>query len=1008
MYYHNVKTNISDIIPNQTYNFFVEGLNSDWPIKAFPASGSISSLGSSATINTSIYFCEDIDNCSNYLVYNSGTHQIGTDPFANIRFRITSDVLNTPIYTTPLKIVCSGCDTIPNISIPVSWFELKGTNQSTININFSGLKPYTTYSYVFKDLGTNYPIDLQLVSGSFSTQKDPTYSLRTDIAFCGYEDCANAVIGSGHINKIGQEQCDKYYANLELELDSSYLASKIKSPKITVECDNCLPKPFITLPENFELDSTTTNTFNLITSITGLKPGSKYDYSFEHVGGNHSVALDNVSGYFYTDAAGTDVDVITLVTVCESSGLCGSSNVLGSIQSTDCGKLKNTKLRLKLDSDCLDYSIYSTPVNISCDNCLPVPNIGVPSSRVLLSTAGDEPNVYNLTSAITNLKPYSSYNYEIVDLKTNHLIGFQNLSGTFSTLNETTHSLLNRVVFCESSGYCNNYATSGTINSNRFSNMLNTSFRIKLNSTCLANPVYSDPVIIDCEYCLPYIDIDVPNEVTLTSTSGNIYSFNIPVSPLKLYSKYNYAIKNINTNHLIGFKNLTGVIDTNINQVVTLSNDLIFCESSGYCNTYSTTGTLNSNVCNNILNASFVLEIDNDDLYEPVVSQPIVAKCNNCITKLSMVTPSKITLTNNNVHPIIITLSNLKPHTEYTYSFKNIESNHLIGLKELTGVLATKTNTTANLTNSLIFCESSGYCTTYHTTGTPNSNTCSNTLSASMNVELNSSCLSQPVLSDKIEVDCYDCIPKLTIGLPSNTNLTTTNMVSLTGVVTGLKPFLSYDYYFTGDNNWPILLDNASGSFIPKTSSQNIVTKVLFCYPSGDCVGESGLLPHTPSSSVQKVLNNNTLYGKLKLNIKSSSCNNTIYSSEVSNVTCKDCLPCVRYADVQISGSPVITLPDNCCNGQKLLSVNVTNAIPSEKYTYSFSGVSGVGVNNLEFNPRTGEMYFGSGGAGTINSICAIDLIDFTQTLINFELIHSNTNFKVYDSIGLVCSTGSC
>lgn len=881
MYYHNLKTNISGIIPNQNYNFFVEGLNSDWPVKAFPPSGTISSLSNNFTINTSIYFCEDIDNCNNYLVYNSGTHQQGSDPFANIRLKITSDVLNNPIYTDPVNIVCSGCAEVPTISVPNSWFELKGTNQSTINVNFSGLKPYTTYTYQFQDIGTNYPIDLQLVSGTFTTQQNKTYSLRTDFAFCGYEDCDNAVIGSGFLNKIGTEQCDKYYTNLELVLNSSYLDGSIKSPKITVECDSCLPKPFITLPENFELDATTTNAFNLITSITGLKPNSKYDYSFEHVGGNHSVVLDSVSGYFYTDAAGTDVDVITLITVCESSGLCGNSNVLGSIQSTNCGKIKNTKLRVKLDSDCLDYSIYSSPVNVTCDNCLPIPNIGVPSSKVTLSTVGDEPNIYNLTSSISNLKPYSSYDYEIVDLKTNHLIGFDNLSGTFSTLNETTHSLLNSIVFCESSGYCNNYVTSGTMNSNRFSNTLNTSFRIKLSSTCLASPVYSDPVTIDCEYCLPYIDMDIPNEVTLTSTSGNIYAFNVPLSPLKLYSTYNYTIKNVNTNHLVGFKNLSGTFNTENNQVVTISNQLVFCESSGYCNTYAATGSPNSNVCNNLLTTSFVVELDNDDLYSSIVSKPIVVNCNNCI-------------------------------------------------------------------------------------------------------------------------------PKLSVSLPVGSNLTTTNMVSLTGTVSGLKPLQSYDYYFTGDNNWPILLDNISGSFVPKTSSQNIVTKVLFCYPSGDCAGENGLLPHTLSSSAQKTLNNNTLYGKLKLNVKSSSCDSSLYSSEISNITCKDCLPCVRYADVQISGSPVITLPDNCCNGQKLLSVNVTNAIPSEKYTYSFGSVSGVGVNKLEFNPRTGEMYFGSGGAGTINSICAIDLVDFTQTLINFELTHSNTNFKVYDSIGLVCSTGSC
>jgi hypothetical protein len=1008
MYHHNLKTNIAGILPNQLYNFVVEGVNSNWPVKAFPASGSISSLTNTATINTDIYFCEDL-NCSNYIVYNSGTYQVGYDPFADIRLRITSDVLNAPIYTNVTKVICSGCAAIPTISPQLSWFELKGTNESTINVDISGLKPYTTYSYRFLDIGSNYPIDLQLVSGTFTTSNNKSYSLRTDFAFCGYEDCDNVVIGSGYSNKIGQEQCDKYYTNLQMSLDSSYFIEPIIGPKITVECDNCLPKPVITLPDSIDLDSVTLNNFNLITNITGLKPNSRYDYSFQHMGGNHSVILDNVSGYFNTDSAGTDIDLITPMIMCESSGLCGSTNVLGTIQNGDCDKNKNVKLRLKLDSDCLDYSIYSSIITVNCDNCLPIPNLVVPTSKISLLGVGDEPNIYNSSININNLKPYSTYSFEIVDFKSNHLIGFEQLSGSFTTNNETTHTLNNSIIFCESSGYCNNYQTTGTINSDRFANILNTSFRVKLNSTCLPAPVYSDPVLIDCEYCLPYIDIDIPSEVTLTQASGNIYSLNIPISPLKPYSDYEYSIKNITTNHMIGFESLSGSFNTENSEAFNLTNKVVFCESSGYCNSYVKTGSMNSDSCNNKLNASFKIELNNDNLYSPVLSRLIKINCDNCIPQINIQTPSKATLTSTNIYPMNIVLTNLKPYSEYSYSFENIKSNHLVGLKELSGVIKTKTNTTANISNSLVFCESSGYCNTYYTSGSINSNACNNLLSTSLQVKINSSCLSSPVVSDIVEVDCNNCIPILGASLPSTTvNLTSTNLVSITGTVSGLRPLQSYDYYFTGDNNWPILLDNISGSFVAKTSTENIVSKVLFCYPSGNCSNENGLLPYSLSSAAQKILNNNVLFGKLKLNVKSSSCNSTVYSSNVSTINCKDCLPCVRYADVQISGSPVIALDNSCCIGQKLLSVNVTNAVPSERYIYSFSSTSGVGVNLLQFNPQTGEMYFGSGGAGTINSICAIDLIDYTQTLINFELTHTNTNFKVYDSIGLVCNTGSC
>lgn len=440
--------------------------------------------------------------------------------------------------------------------------------------------------------------------------------------------------------------------------------------------------------------------------------------------------------------------------------------------------------------------------------------------------------------------------------------------------------------------------------------------------------------------------------------------------------------------------------------------NLKFCSSSGDCNSSELLQYLPEKC--SIDNVPFVevriilnLPYSNQKIH----SSTQRVECDDCLPKLNISVPSKTVLTaaSGNIHDFNINASGLKPYSSYVYSFTEFDTNHLIGVEKLSGTIYTQNSASAIISNSLIFCESSGYCNRYVTTGVANDDVCNNLLSSSFRLELNSSCLPAPVISDKIEVDCDNCLPVVNIALPTSiSTLTSTNLVSITGSITNLKPFQSYSYYFTGDNNWPVILDNVSGSFVAKTTSASISTKLLFCYPSGSCDNETGLLPYVPSSSVQKMLNNNNLYSKLKLNITPAHCSDIIYSSNTLDINCKDCLPCVRYANILFEGSPTITLDSGCCQGQKLLRVNVTNAVAGDRYTYKFDNANGVGVNSVVFNPTSGEIYFGSGGAGTINTICNVDLMDHAQTLLNCELIHDNTDFKAMDTVVLVCNNNNC
>lgn len=179
----------------------------------------------------------------------------------------------------------------------------------------------------------------------------------------------------------------------------------------------------------------------------------------------------------------------------------------------------------------------------------------------------------------------------------------------------------------------------------------------------------------------------------------------------------------------------------------------------------------------------------------------------------------------------------------------------------------------------------------------------------------------------------------------------------------------------------------------------------MFCSPSGNCPsGTENLLSYSLDTLAEKDFNQKQLYTNLVLNL-SSECGDSA-SSRLCSIKCDNCLPCVRYANAVFNGSPVISLDEVCCSGQKLLKVNVTNAVPGDKYLYTFNHTSGIGINNIVFNPSSGEMYFGSGGNGSINTICNVDLTNHAQTLLNFELTHVLSNNKVFDTVGLMCNTG--
>jgi hypothetical protein len=500
---------------------------------------------------------------------------------------------------------------------------------------------------------------------------------------------------------------------------------------------------------------------------------------------------------------------------------------------------------------------------------------------------------------------------------------------------------------------------------------------------------------------------------------NNNFHVTIPVSGLIRREDYNYEIIGLGGNWPAVVSPSSGYFNAS-SKSISIPVTVSFLPTTGISQNITTLpyeilscGYNNAEIFTNILVKLTSLS-DNTNIVSPTT----LVKCSGCLPNINInlsgcgsESCGQYSLSSGNVFDFISSISGLEPNTKYQYAIKSIGCNWPVVMVSPTGGSFVPSSSSHELKHKLVFCPYSGNLCGSSNVLEFDLAQCFNKNNLYANIELSLApeyCFTEKTFSNSILLNCKNCLPKINCSLPSKLSLTSSNIVNITGSFSGLIPNTLYSYNFSAlDSNWPSILKPISGSFIANSTTETIVSQLMFCSPSGRCPsGTPNLLDYTLDSSAEKDFNQKKLHTNLVLNLN-SECGDSVSSKECV-IECNGCLPCIRYATAVFSGSPAITLGEDCCAGQKLLRVNISNAIPGDKYVYAFSTTSGVGVNNITFSPQSGEIYFGSGGVGAVNSICSVDLIQNSQTLLNFELTHVISNNKVLDSIGLVCSTGLC
>lgn len=372
---------------------------------------------------------------------------------------------------------------------------------------------------------------------------------------------------------------------------------------------------------------------------------------------------------------------------------------------------------------------------------------------------------------------------------------------------------------------------------------------------------------------------------------------------------------------------------------------------------------------------------------------------------------------NNNIH-ISIPVSGLIKRENYRYEIIGLGGNWPAVAIPSSGTFEA-TAKTANLNTSISFCANTGLVTNLSNILSYESLQCgyaNQELFTSIKAKIVSLSDNSELFSSQQLVQCTGCLPNISIelsgcgsGVCDQYVLKDSNIFNFVSSFSGLEPGASYNYsLYSLGSNWPsIMVSPKSGTFTPTSETYEMQHRMIFCANSGECgTNHPGAMNH---NIYVKNTDEAKLFNTIELSVTPVSCNGEFNFSNTLMTICDNCLPCVKYGLVTISGSPEIALSGECCTSSspKLVIVEVYNASPGERYLYNFSAAN-MGIGTVSFVPATGEMYFGENGNGNIYTYLVPSLALYEQSLVTIELTHERTQHKIYDSIAVKCGTDVC
>lgn len=322
------------------------------------------------------------------------------------------------------------------------------------------------------------------------------------------------------------------------------------------------------------------------------------------------------------------------------------------------------------------------------------------------------------------------------------------------------------------------------------------------------NIVYTRACLVECDSCLPNIDIST-DDVILDATTKNSATASVKISGLIPNQDYVYQFTGVDGNWPVSVLPNSGIIQSSADNY-TLTSLVSFCASSGDCAS-TQNGIFKNTQINNCysgdeLYAKVELSITPQDIssLQPKTKTTFSIICNKCLPKPSVSLPNSVNLSSLSRSDVASTLSNLKIGEKYSYRFYISDANWPIVLYPNSGNIV-PLSADQTITTRLSFCPTTGLCPPNATGVEPY--TINNNLASSINrlekiaklkFELIENCTNTKVSSSETIVTCSNCLDKYSIKFNDSPFLglgypCCTGTKYLNATLTG-SPYQAYSY----------------------------------------------------------------------------------------------------------------------------------------------------------------------------------------------------------------------
>ena len=851
------------------------------------------------------------------------------------------------------------------------------------------------YTYEFEGQGGNWPVIVTPVSGTIIGTDD--VKLDVNVYFCeDLETCAatrSDLVGLMPYNTGLYEKGSSLYTSLQIIVKNADSNKVCMTSTNLIKCDDCLPTLAISnTSSDITFDASTTNKQQISHTIDNLKPESSYIYEYISVDGNWPVTITPISGTFTTTKDNYRLESTALF--CETSTSCNSNdNLLANFaleSYAEYNKYHNIRLSVKSVSDDSDI-VTSELIQLKCVDC----TSGGPSVSVNNTLSVDVSNLSYLDVALSQLDATKKYAYEFTNQESNWPIVISSMSGNISGV--SSYNLKEEVYFCPTTG-CDDLNNKLSFNlpdlSLDYKREGQASFRIySVDSNGDSDGIHdtTTPLIsFVCNNCLPNPKITAPTSINLAAKDSTDVS--ILFSDLIVGNQYYYNFSNEYSDWPTLIYPMSGYFVAN-KPSHELTSKVVFCSASGYCadsdylltpyNTIAETAIIQDK------NSRFNVSLRNVDGYGTITSPTISAQCEDCLKSASLVSNSTSTnrkLSVSDTTEDMFTAINLVPNTFYEYVVSAVDSNWPLIVTEFSGQFKA-TASTYDIPYSLQFCRSTGVCLAdgdnviVATEAVDQDWIIDQTVvvnpKATIKMSLDSMTYDMdPVDSKLITYDCDDClkVPKFSKSGNDTETLSQLHHNNLSFTVRNLIPGETYIYVLdTVENNWPIVIENHSGSFKAANSTQVIESLFTFCPTSGLCSDASD--PSIKQISYDDnscfVFDTDQKYASFNLTLDPTSYGEHNFVSENYMLVCDNCLP---------DPTPTINALSIIGEDNKSdISLNFGKLITGDEYYYELQNDTSVTDTRYGFSKTSG--YF----TPTANTHEIVTEIEFCSDVLDTE-----------------------